>query len=818
MSRGLLLAVAAGVALPLAPASASGPAPARGPVVELVVTLKQPPLSALARPRVRLAMRSRTSASYLREIAHEQDALIARLQRSVPDASVRWRYQVVLNGLAVLAPASARPRIAALPGIGRVYASTRYRSSLFRSPAVIGAPQLWGPALATAGEGIKIGIIDDGLDRTHPFFSPAGIKMPPGYPKGNRAYTTAKVIVARSFPPPGATWRYAKLPFDPAQSEHATHVAGIAAGDNGTTAPGPSGPVKVSGIAPRAYLGNYRVLTIPTAAFGLDGNSPEIVAGIEQAVRDGMDVINLSLGEPEITPSRDVVVRAIDGAAAAGVVPVIAAGNDFNALGPGSIDSPGSATRAITAAAATKSGTIAGFSSAGPTPISLRFKPDVTAPGVNILSSLPARHGTWGYLDGTSMATPHVAGAAVLLRERHPSWTVEQIKSALVLTGNPVRGLGRGARETDPTREGGGMIWLPRADQPLLFAIPTSFSFGLLRRGRAISLRTRLTDAGGGTGRWTVSIRRFRSAPGVLLTAARTATVPGTLALRARARTHAAAHDASGFVVLSRAGQTRRIPFWLHVTASTLAKEPHRFLHGPGVYHGDTRAGRALVSTYRYPAAPGGVGVSERLPGPERVFRFVIRRPVANAGAVVLSRGPGVRISPRLVRAGDENRLTGFAGLPIRLNPYEPGFYGIEPVVGVFRPDPGAYDLVFDTRSRRVSGPFTFRFWVNDTTPPSARLLSRLAVPGGTLRLAVADRGSGVDAALMSGRVDGRFRPVSYSPSRQRAAVDLHGIRRGAHRLVFTVSDYQETKNSEDGQITLPNTRRLATKFVVGGR
>src|SRR5205823_7536634 len=90
----------------------------------------------------------------------------------------------------------------------------------------------------------------------------------------------------------GAAGPAAKLPFDPAESEHGTHVAGIAAGDHGTTAPGPSGrPVQVSGIAPHAYLGNYRVLTIPTAQFGLDGNSPEIVAGIEAAVRDGMNVI-----------------------------------------------------------------------------------------------------------------------------------------------------------------------------------------------------------------------------------------------------------------------------------------------------------------------------------------------------------------------------------------------------------------------------------------------------------------------------------------------------------------------------------------------
>ncbi|HEY2940295.1 MAG TPA: S8 family serine peptidase [Gaiellaceae bacterium] len=814
MNRGLVLVCAAGLALPFAAASAGGPTPARGRLVELVVTLKQTPL-AMHSPGRRPVLSSRSSVSYLRALSRDQDALVTRLEQAVPDASVRWRYRVVLNGLAVVAPESARKRIAALPGVADVYASTRYHRSLFRSPAVIGAPQLWGPNLATAGDGIKIGIIDDGVDRKHRFFSPSGFAMPPGYPKGNAAYTSAKVIVARAFPPPGANWRYARLPFDPVESEHATHVAGIAAGDYGTTAPGPSGPVKVSGVAPRAYLGNYRVLTIPTADFGLDGNSPEIVAGIEQAVRDGMNVINLSLGEPEITPSRDIVVRAIDGAAAAGVVPVIAAGNDYEALGGGTIDSPGSAGGAITAAAATKSGTIAGFSSAGPTPISLQLKPDVTAPGVGILSSIPAHFGSWGYLDGTSMAAPHVAGAAALLRQRHPGWTVPQIKSALVLTGKPVHGLSRRVREVAPTREGGGMIWLPIADQPLVFASPTNLSFGLMRRGRTSTLHIALTDAGGGAGTWSVSIRRSARGPGVALAAVKAVSVPGTLRLRATVGKRAPAEDTSGFLVLSKAGQTRRIPYWLHVTAATLAKEVRRLLPGPGVYRGNTRGRPALVSSYRYPAGPGGVGLSARLPGPEQVFRFRIRRPVANAGAVILSRGRGVAVSPRLVHAGDENRLTGFAGLPIRINPYQPEFYGIEPVVGVFRPLPGAYDLVFDTSSRRVAGPFTFRFWVNDTTPPSARLLNPVAAHGGSLRLAVSDRGSGIDLALMFARVDGRFRTITYSPARHRVAIGLGGLPRGRHRLAFTVSDYQETKNSEDAHKTLPNTRLLTTMFVV---
>jgi subtilisin family serine protease len=811
----------AGMALPLAASSAGVLAPLPRPAAELVVTLKAAPLAQASgqgrrfQRSGRLALRTPASASYLRQLSRDQDALVAQIRRAVPNAIVRWRYSVVLNALAVVAPAAAAKRIAALPGVAHVYTAVRYRRTLFRSPSVIGAPELWGPTLATAGDGIKIGVIDDGVDQSHPFLSPAGFTVPPGYPKGNRAYTTAKVIVARSFPPPGASWRYARVPFDPTESEHGTHVAGIAAGDHDTTAPGPDGPVKVSGIAPRAYVGNYRVLTIPTAAFGLDGNSPEIVAGIESAVRDGMDVINLSLGEPEITPSRDIVVQAINAAADAGVVPVIAAGNNFDSLGPGSIDSPGSAGKAITAAAATKSGLIAEFSSGGPAPISLLLKPDVTAPGVSVLSSVPAREGSWRYLDGTSMAAPHTAGAAALLLRRHPAWTVAQVKSALVLTGGPVKGNTRTRGEAAPTREGGGMIWLPRADQPLLFARPTSLSFGLLRRGTAVTLRVALADAGGGAGTWTVAVRQVSRSRGVAFKA-EARPVPGTLTLRAAVSPRAAAGEGSGFVVLTRGGQTRRIPYWLRVSVPQLERERRQLLRGPGVYRGDTRKGRALVSSYRYPASPGPLGVLMRLPGPEQVFRFVVRRPIANAGAVIISHARGSHVSPRLVRGGNEDRLTGFSALPIRINPYQPGFYGIEPVVGVFRPDPGRYDLVFDTPSRKAAGSFTFRFWIDDTAPPTARLMKRVVSRGDRLRLLVADRGSGVEPSSMLAEVDGHFRPILYSPPKGLVQVGLGRLATGRHRLIFTVSDYQETKNTEDANATLPNTRRLATTFVVG--
>ena len=108
------------------------------------------------------------------------------------------------------------------------------------------------------------------------------------------------MIVQRAFAPGEPAYQYATAPFDPSEngSFHATHVAGIAAGDHNTQ----DGALFLSGVAPDAYLGNYKALTIPTPGFGLDGNSAQIAAAIEAAVSDGMNVINLSLGEPEISP------------------------------------------------------------------------------------------------------------------------------------------------------------------------------------------------------------------------------------------------------------------------------------------------------------------------------------------------------------------------------------------------------------------------------------------------------------------------------------------------------------------------------------
>jgi subtilisin family serine protease len=801
LKRGLTLLAAFALACTLGGAQARGRSASSGKPIEVVVELKRPPLATA------MGLRARRSPGYLQSLEAGQALLERRIAAAIPSARVRWRYHYVLDALAVVAPRGQVARLAALPGVARVDPSVEYHSLLDQSVPLIKAPLLWGPTLATAGQGIKIGIIDDGVDQAHAFFSPAGFTMPSGFPKGNSSFTNAKVIVARAFPPPGETWKYASRPFDPVNSEHATHVAGIAAGDYDTTQ---RAGRPVSGVAPRAYIGNYKVLTVPTPEVGLNGNSPEIVKGIDAAVADGMNVINLSLGEAEIDPDRDIVVKAINAAADAGVVPAIAAGNDFDSFGYGSISSPGDAANAITAAAVTKDDVIADFSSAGPSGIDLGLKPDVSAPGVNIYSSVPSG---WDSFSGTSMASPHIAGGAALLLQRHPTWTPAEIKSALVLTGRPVWSDSTHRHEVAPSREGGGLIDLGAADNPLIFAAPSSVSFRFLHRGQSEGLPVTLADAGGGAGAWTATVQTQTAAGGATVSAPAAAVVPGPLLLHVGVSSTARQGDTTGFVVLSRGTVTRRIPFWLRVTVPLLAHDRHGTLVRPGVYGGNTARRDSRVSCYRYPSNPSPLNISPCLRGPEQVFRFHLARPVANFGAVVVSQARGVHVQPRVVRAGDENRLTGYAGLPLNLNPYLPTFDHLSPAAGAVRPDAGGYDIVFDTSSRRAAGKFTFRFWIGDTTPPRLRLLARSVPAGGVVRVGVTDAGSGVDPGSLHATLDGHAVAVRFR--RGRASVSTRRLARGRHRLAFRASDYQEAKNMENSGPILPNTRRLSTTFVV---
>ena len=786
--------------LPAARGTVDAP-PAHGPLTEVVVRLASPPLAG----RTGTA-RSEAAAA----ITREQAGFVATLDRAVPGATVRWRYRLVLNGLAVVVPENAVSRLRDLPGVRSVDSGGAYRTAAAPARSAPARSTRWQTGLPNQGAGIKIGIIDDGVDQSHPFFSPARFVMPPGFPKGQRAYTTAKVIVARAFAPASTTWKYAHRPFDPEQSGHATHVAGIAAGDANTSA---SDGVRLSGVAPRAYIGNYKALSVPTdSGVGLNGNAPEIVAAIEAAVADGMDVINLSIGEPEIEPSRDIVALALDAAAEAGVVPVVAAGNDFEQFGRGSLISPGTSSRAITVAAVTgpdaATSKIADFSSSGPTPLSLRLKPDVSAPGVNILSSVP---GGWETLSGTSMATPQISGTVALLRERHPAWTVAMVKSALIGSGSPVQ---VDSQPAPPTRSGGGLATPARADIPLILATPPSVSFGFVRPGVTVPVNIDLADeGGGGSGSWDVAVEVIAATPGASVVAAPTVTAPGVLALSAATTAAAVDGDLSGFVRLTKGTDVRRIPFWLHVARPALAAATTTPIGSPGLHNGDTRGKPSLVSRYRYPDVPAGGAVNPVLQGPEQVFRFSLKKPVANFGVVIVKRGSGSRVEPRVVVAGDENRLTGNAALPVNLNPYVPQFDAPVLAAGALRPRSGDYDVVFDSTAAGGAGSFTFRFWIDDVKPPSiaiAQLRLRRGVP---IVVRVADAGSGVDPASLKVSIDGKKAPASLRSGV--VHIPTGALSRARHRLRIQVSDYQETRNNENVLAILPNTQVLAKPIVI---
>ena len=807
-------------ALPLGAGAADArPDQPSSQLVEVVVGLDGAPL-AVARPGRtlaatggrRLSLSTPTSRSYLRTLASRQSSVEEQIEAALPVASVTRRYRVVVNGLAVLVPRDQVARLSAVAGISRVYPSVRYRTLLDRSTVQIGAPALWGPGLENAGQGMKIGIIDEGIDQTHPLFDPRGYTMPAGYPKGQAGFTTAKVIVARAFPPPRPAWRHASKPFDPEHSSHGTHVAGIAAGNANTQAEG----ARISGVAPRAYLGNYKALTIPTAAdVGLDGNSPQLVAAIEAAVADGMDVINLSLGEPEIEPTRDIVAEALGAAARAGVVPVVAAGNDFEQFGRGSVSSPGSTPEAITVGAVSTSrsgpaGVVASFSSGGPTPLSLQLKPEVSAPGVAIVSASPGS--VYTALSGTSMAAPHVAGAVALLRQRHPTWTPAQAKSALATTGDRAfQDEGR-TTEAPPSREGGGVVNLPRADRPFLFTSPVALSFGLVPATATATQTLTLSDAGDGAGTWVVAVEATTEAAGTTVSVPPSATVPGTLPVTVTT-SGAPSVELSGFVVLKRGADRRRVPYWLRVSAPALGRAKTTRLTRPGVHKATTRGGSSLVTTYRYPESPRGLGFPTSLPGPERVFRVNVTRRVANFGVAVISEARGVVVEPRIVVAGDENRLTGYPALPFNLNPYLRVFQEPVPASGAILPAPGAYDVVFDSPSRATAGAFTFRYWVGDTKPPKLTLRTRNVRRGARVDVAATDAGSGVDRRSIVARVDGSERAASFRNGR--VLIGTNGLSRGSHALVLQVSDFQESRNMENVGPILPNTRILRARFTV---
>jgi len=326
-------------------------------LTRVVVRLAGQPLAAWggrslqSATRTKLNTRSESSQAYLARLATAQRTAAARIERAIPDATVLQRYRVVLNGFTVELPTRRLPRLLKLGVAAQVYPNVRYTLATNRSPDLVRAAE-FSSLRGLHGDGMKIAIVDDGVDHRSPFLHGTGYSYPAGFPRGGRTWVNGKIIVARAFPGPNSG-RQGREAFVPNISFHGTHVAGIAAGNAGTIAQsGPDHPstAGLSGVAPRAWIGNYRVFNAPTP-IGYVANAAEIIEAFEAAVQDGMDVINFSGGGAMSEPAADPILEAVANVARAGVVPVISAGNDRDEFGFGSSASPGATPEAITVAA-----------------------------------------------------------------------------------------------------------------------------------------------------------------------------------------------------------------------------------------------------------------------------------------------------------------------------------------------------------------------------------------------------------------------------------------------------------------------------------
>jgi subtilisin family serine protease len=313
----------------------------------------------------------------------------------------------------------------------------------------IGAPGAWEQGLS--GAGVDVAVLDTGIDVDHPDLVGK---------VGAQANFTADASAADGH-------------------GHGTHVASIIAG-SGAAANGAR-----RGVAYGANLLSGKVL-------GADGRGQAswIIAGMQWAVDQGADIVNMSLGATAAAGD-DPLAQAVDALTAdTGALFVVAAGNSGN--GSSTIETPGIAASALTVGAAGANGRPPWFSSNGPTRGTYRAKPDLTAPGVNITG---AKAGSTAYtsLSGTSQATPHVAGAAALLRQQHPDWDWQRVKAQLMTTADtqiPTR---------MPYAEGAGLLDLAGATTDTLLLNRGNIDFGYLRypNGSApVSIDLTLTNTG----------------------------------------------------------------------------------------------------------------------------------------------------------------------------------------------------------------------------------------------------------------------------------------------------------------------------------
>ncbi|SCC61314.1 S8 family serine peptidase [Bacillus wiedmannii] len=547
--------------------------------ISVIVELQHAPLASQSNIQHAPDLKNGNVQSYHAQLKKAQEDTTKKIKEKAPKAKIKETYSTLFSGFSISIPGDQVAALASLPEVKAVYPNLTYKlhetaksATKEEAPNIggptIGAPEAWNlkdpSGKPLDGKGMKVAIIDSGVDYTHP-------DLQANYIGG---YDT---VDEDNDPMDG--------------NVHGTHVAGIIAGNG-----------KIKGVAPNASILAYRVMND-----GGTGTTDDIIQGIERAIQDGADVLNLSLGQDLNVPDQPVTMT-LERAAKLGVTAVVSNGNDGPK--PWSVDAPGNASSVISVGASTvsipfptfqvagsnksyqvlplskadfqvgndaqlvyvgygnsgdyakqdvkgkfalvlqgtsstlvkaeqakqagaigvllisnekefnimpeyfgreeialpvmqlsstngeelknlitkrkknikigqpnKTELIGNFSSRGPSQGSWLIKPDVVAPGVQITSTVP--RGGYESHNGTSMAAPQVAGAVALLRQMHPDWTTEQLKSTLANTAKTLKDVNE---NTYPVMaQGSGLINIPKAAQTDALVKPNNVSFGLIK-------------------------------------------------------------------------------------------------------------------------------------------------------------------------------------------------------------------------------------------------------------------------------------------------------------------------------------------------